>query len=340
MQRICLDVGTCWLQMYVCIFLLFQTIFKTPSNWLCGPCWQELSDFHRFYKRIQDVHLKYECLLNTEPDYQSVPDEILFEPDIELDVGVITIKQEKKDSDFDNTSNVEDTISAAHMREAIDSNVIEDPLDKTQKTNKTRTEGIIRRQNAGNSNTTSIKKRLKTESDGDTDVSDTEEDRLHKRDISMLSSDSSKIKSEQKSYTQPKTNWHERDQFLAKHFKLNCNICQETFKTFPILLKHFEKVHKERGYAICCEVKFSSRFKLVDHINYHLDPEYFKCKLCSKVATQRQGLINHMKTHKEKQFSCDICRKQFVDKFQLDQHKLIHMPQEERKFPCAECGKL
>ncbi|XP_073823765.1 uncharacterized protein [Musca autumnalis] len=143
-----------------------------------------------------------------------------------------------------------------------------------------------------------------------------------------------------KTSTLPKINRVEYDKFLQEHFKITCDKCSKTFERFRLLCQHFSQEHNEQGYVTCCATKFFNRRLLVDHINFHLDPEYFKCNLCGKVLTKRICLIGHMKMHEEKKFACDKCDKKFVLKHKLDKHKLTHLPESEKKFPCNECGKF
>ncbi|XP_061396129.1 zinc finger protein 184-like [Musca vetustissima] len=138
----------------------------------------------------------------------------------------------------------------------------------------------------------------------------------------------------------PKINRVEYDKFLQEHFKMSCDKCSKTFERFRQLCQHFSQEHNEQGYVMCCATKFFNRRLLVDHINFHLDPEYFKCNLCGKVLTKRICLIGHMKMHEEKKFACDKCDKKFVLKHKLDKHKLTHLPESEKKFPCNDCGKF
>ncbi|XP_073845574.1 uncharacterized protein isoform X2 [Musca autumnalis] len=140
----------------------------------------------------------------------------------------------------------------------------------------------------------------------------------------------------------PRTKNNEADEFLKENLEIKCDLCQAPMKTFPDLLKHFTQEHNQPGYVICCKRKFSSRSLLADHVHVHLDPEYFKCNLCSKVMADRFCLTNHFKKHDRKVKSdiCDTCGKAFSHSLALKKHKLIHIPDEEKKYPCQDCGKL
>lgn len=239
----------------------------------------------------------------------------LLEPEIMLSQSLI-IKEEEDDdesdidkSDIDKSDMDEDHIPLIHIQRRIEKQLanshhssLKDPLDKSSNV---RTKHIIK-----------------------------------ETTLSEVEKTSRENKSCRKSYYQPKTNRQEIDRFLAEHIKLTCNSCDNSFETFPQLLKHSSKEHKERGYVICCESKHYTRRSLVDHINYHLNPECFKCEQCPKVLKTRSGLLAHVqKCHGEKTYACDVCDKRFPKKYKLERHKMRHFPDEEKQFPCNECGK-
>lgn len=105
----------------------------------------------------------------------------------------------------------------------------------------------------------------------------------------------------------------ERNQFLADNFKMSCDICKIPIETFKTLQKHFEDEHnKERPYVVCCNKKYFNRYNLVEHVRFHVDPNSFKCNICGRVLSSRKI---------------------------LQDHQLLHLPDEEKKFTCNECGK-
>lgn len=66
------------------------------------------------------------------------------------------------------------------------------------------------------------------------------------------------------------------DEIIASFMKLKCEICNEEFDTFSLVWQHYRIVHNQRGYVICCNTKLSKRTRLLDHVNRHINPEYFK----------------------------------------------------------------
>lgn len=149
----------------------------------------------------------------------------------------------------------------------------------------------------------------------------------------------------QKTYYKPRTKRKEHDQFIGKHFKdIICELCKTHFETFAVLRQHFTKAHKQKGYVICCNKKFFNRTRLVDHIHFHLNPDHLKCTKCSRIMSDSLHLERHMlRFHgatELKKKHCDVCQKPFIDGYSLRIHKLTHLPDDAKKFPCEDCGKL
>lgn len=322
-------------------------MYKTESEWLCLDCWQILQDFDGFYKRIENAHIRLKELMKSEAEpptsneYFSVN---LLEPEIVLEQTEVTVKQEYKDSETEN----EDDIPLIHMRPSVKISLgesinestqhcAEDPLIKTEKPKR----NIKRKTLLDSTNTKTSTKNCVPENDIECKVEPELDISQTSNDISdsppLITSNSTNTPLQY--YYQSKMNISEYDSFIAQHFKLICNKCQSTAKTFEELQRHFEEIHKRKqAYVICCGTKFRDVCFLVDHINLHLNPEYFKCEHCPQVLTLRKTYINHMHSH-DKIYACEICDKKFASKHLVNIHKLTHLPEDEKKFPCDTCEK-
>lgn len=135
----------------------------------------------------------------------------------------------------------------------------------------------------------------------------------------------------------------EFDEIIQKNMNLSCNICSVRLIDFPELKRHYRAVHKCRGYAVCCNKRLFKRGLVVDHINVHNNPDYFKCPKCDKVLADRMCLRNHdllfHQTDDAMTFQCPFCPKKYAKQYLLDHHTVKHIPQDECTFFCSECGK-
>ncbi|XP_055918365.1 zinc finger protein 729-like [Eupeodes corollae] len=135
----------------------------------------------------------------------------------------------------------------------------------------------------------------------------------------------------------------EFDEIIQKNMNLSCNICSVRLIDFAELKRHFRAVHQRRGYAVCCNKRLFKRGLVVDHINVHNNPEYFKCEKCGKILADRMCLRNHDLLFHQKEelktFKCAFCPKKYAKQYLLDQHSVKHVSQDECTFFCAECGK-
>lgn len=187
------------------------------------------------------------------------------------------------------------------------------------------------------------KRRLNTES--------VDEQSKPKRKYKKLTPEEKEAKKNKTSSKQMKI-CAEWDQFLADFgFIFKCKICDFIGSDFRELKGHFRVAHdKPRGYAMCCDRIFYKKEILVEHIQFHINPEHFKCNNCGMTFKASKSLEYHsIHTCKsintedvKKLFQCDECLKWFNSKFLLQRHKLSHMPLEERQWKCtvADCGKL
>ncbi|XP_065161031.1 zinc finger protein 665-like [Atheta coriaria] len=63
----------------------------------------------------------------------------------------------------------------------------------------------------------------------------------------------------------------------------------------------------------------------------------FECDICKRSFKARKDLQKHKKIHQDKNFSCDFCDKLFSRASHLIRHRRVHTG--ERPFNCAQCGK-
>jgi uncharacterized Zn-finger protein len=143
---------------------------------------------------------------------------------------------------------------------------------------------------------------------------------------------------------------HEPNREVKPQKELFCH-CGKVFKTQRDLDWHKEGEHDKqpKKCTYCLEV-FVHSSSLTRHIRMKHEgnfmPEgkksslYARCPVCSQVF-YKTSINKHIrvKHQGQKPYSCDICKKQFVAKCNLDNHKWQHKNQRQRPFKCTLCKK-
>ncbi|XP_053674246.1 transcription factor grauzone-like [Anopheles nili] len=141
----------------------------------------------------------------------------------------------------------------------------------------------------------------------------------------------------------------EEDDSLLKFYKrIVCEVCdnqrmmvgepQIDYGTWRALLRHTKEVHKhDKVYVKCpvCEMKMRTKQTLLQHKDWHENPEKYRCELCFEI---HQNMKEHIQNkHQERQFCCDVCGKKFPFKKRLTVHmKKMHV---EKDIICDQCQK-
>ncbi|XP_053685534.1 transcription factor grauzone-like [Sabethes cyaneus] len=131
----------------------------------------------------------------------------------------------------------------------------------------------------------------------------------------------------------------EENKKIQEFFTMKCDVCSETFATLDQLQRHTRKQHNMRGSIKCCNRVFYKKCRIIDHINFHLNPGRFRCDICNKNYNDKYYLdLHNQKKHNnevEKPFKCDKCGKTFVREYLLKAHIATHIQAE-----CAICHKM
>ena len=118
--------------------------------------------------------------------------------------------------------------------------------------------------------------------------------------------------------------------------KLECNVCNGSFKTKRILKLHMERKDCEKVHS-CDDCGKKSKFSLENHKNY-CPAKSYECDICQKSFKNRNMLEHHQVRHaNKKEFECNECGKRFNIKSDLNVHQRIHIG--EKHFHCKDCGK-
>lgn len=106
------------------------------------------------------------------------------------------------------------------------------------------------------------------------------------------------------------------DEQIRKFYDLQCQKCVPRVRsnTFNEYKTHLKNVHNDqRPSLICCGKKLSKRMDMIDHMNFHLNPDKLKCPQCQRVYSDRKNLKSHILqlhgTTEQKPFQCEPCGK-------------------------------
>lgn len=122
---------------------------------------------------------------------------------------------------------------------------------------------------------------------------------------------------------------------------LKCFDCHYNFSTFAACMRHMKEQHSVKVPSIkCCgELRFN-RSGILDHLEFHVNPEKFACNVCDTRCDSSVNLTRHHKAkHSPGRYTCPQCDKVFKDSYKLRTHQNIHLPEEDRPYKCSYCPK-
>lgn len=133
------------------------------------------------------------------------------------------------------------------------------------------------------------------------------------------------------------------DRKILESIDMKCDLCSETLESYSHALLHHQHVHNQKGYLVCCNRKFKQKSSLIDHLDYHSNPELFKCKSCEKNFSSLSNLRTHItQSHiAQTKYQCDKCGKQLNLRYRLTAHIKEHLVKTLKQkspevFVCAE----
>lgn len=330
-------------------YFWFEPKIDDPiSTAICNDCWLRVFSFHEYYQSVEEAHR-----LLAERFFVKAASPLLENDEIENNSNSSEIRDDDVQGDMhwnveevdlsyplDEEEKPEDCVLPAN--DEVEVEFIEDTKEDIKDVDiKPLPDELLDNEHCLNLRTRSVKnvKPIDDSPIDDSPISETSPTKNRKRNINKSHPQKS-FEKDSKYNARAK----ECDELIAKHMKLACELCNIELVDFTSLRHHFWHVHGRKGYVICCNKKLFKRVLLVDHINKHLDPEYFKCHDCNKVFADKQCLKNHMliihQSDEEKPFQCEHCSKRFIKQYLLEQHQVIHVPIEQRKFNCDFCSKV
>lgn len=102
-----------------------------------------------------------------------------------------------------------------------------------------------------------------------------------------------------------------------------CAECGKCFFQASQLLQHQRK-HQSEFQCPTCGKGFVTRFALRKHKQGHIKIHPYRCSRCHLTFKCQSQLAEHMHTHREDNFPCDICNQVFVSKSSRAEHRKSH----------------
>ncbi|KAH8280753.1 hypothetical protein KR054_009278 [Drosophila jambulina] len=289
------------------------------SRCLCTQCWQQLADFEQFCamvmkKQLGLQQLKLEPVSDDEEEAEAEDADtkahILCEPEIDVSPSAAE-NEEYNEIDVDATSSSTQNAASAGRTTVRRKVRLPSPIRRSMRPRampKPKAKAKTKRQ--------LVEAEEDEDAEGDGD-GDPESRSTHSREM---------------------------DSYIAVHGRLECCLCggeEDQFQNFAEMKRHFRNQHQSAGYVVCCQRRYKKRALYVDHLRMHNDPDYFRCKICSKQLVSRISYDVHMlrfhSNEDELSFACDKCSKRFSKQFLLTIHSRVH--QQERKEQCKHCDR-
>ncbi|XP_065363944.1 transcription factor grauzone-like isoform X2 [Calliphora vicina] len=159
---------------------------------------------------------------------------------------------------------------------------------------------------------------------------------------------------------------------VAMSIDLVCDICQTRVETWKALREHFLLAHTKTPYIKCCDIVYRKPRELIEHLEWHKNPDMFRCQICDKNMSSARNLTihitsehpdeadsvefyecehcskrirnynlfkKHMRSHnKDQEVECHICNKRFCSEINLTRH-ICNMHKYTKYHVCDVCGQ-
>nr|XP_019539409.2 zinc finger protein Xfin [Aedes albopictus] len=225
---------------------------------LCFPCWHKIQTFHRFYCEVRKLHARPLCYqAPIGLKQESHPVEFVFEVPAEQ-AG---------------DSTVDDFVLEVPAEQVGDNTVVENDEIYSMKYKNPQVDVIP-------------------------DPSEQPSEYIDGRHVDEKEADEPRP-SKKRGKKRPRLRKNEKDavqEYVSRNLTLNCDTCSERSETFELLQRHSMMEHAKHATMVCCSVKFSDVSRFVDHIQYHLDPDLFRCDYCFQQCISRYALNKHIRT--------------------------------------------
>ncbi|ETN66448.1 hypothetical protein AND_001763 [Anopheles darlingi] len=132
--------------------------------------------------------------------------------------------------------------------------------------------------------------------------------------------------------------FEEQNRRLQEFYTMKCELCGEKMNCFTSLKGHYQRQHKTKGYITCCGRTFHSRYRLLEHLSYHVGSSMVRCDVCNKSFSTRSYLqVHKSRVHgreEDRPYKCNQCHQSYTSECHLKAHMVSHV-----RVSCDICHK-
>ncbi|KAI8124200.1 Transcription factor grauzone [Lucilia cuprina] len=346
------------------------------STIICQDCYDHLEEFHRFSQQVaekqltlrnefMDVNLKKEFNFDDDGDAwdnDDQEDKIEMDPkettQMTINCPISMFKDESENDDDDDDDNDEKEMPTEDLMDTVIGNVEKDIIaPDSVAVNEEEDDDYLPDQISSEDDDVPL---IKLKSTKKTKNAKTKRKRTPAKTREL----------KEKKPAKKKLSAQEE---VAMSMDLVCDICQTRVETWKELREHFLLAHTKTPYIKCCDITYRKPRELIEHLEWHKNPDMFKCQICDKNMSSARNLTihitsehpdeadsvefyecehcskrirnynlfkKHLRSHnKDKEVECHICNKRFQSEYHLERH-LSNFHKKATPLVCDICGRV
>ncbi|XP_001237671.3 transcription factor grauzone [Anopheles gambiae] len=322
-----------------------KTLFSFPitsieafPSTVCVQCEARVSDFHTYHEQVKS---NQDQLWSTQ--HQKYFEEVKVEPAPDADYDVFELPFEEAEpvegAPKESCKNEPDSKCQQQQLQQLDEQTIDSDLDdgmKLEDEYNPPSSSAASNNNSDDSEYEVKPRRSKRVTDTADRTRTTRRGRPPKSEAGTRSPGEQKKKSPIVVRRCQATN--ETNQKLREFYDMKCEMCEEQLESFTALKNHYYRTHRTPGYIKCCGRTFHSRYRLLEHLSYHVGSSMVRCEECNKTFSSRSYLLVHRsRVHgqaEDRPYKCTQCHQSYAMECHLKAHIVSHV-----RVNCTICGK-